>query len=232
MEIAISIAVTVALAAFVSLTRFRERVNTLETKIRRLRELSSKELEYRELAADDPSAAPLAAFDAELAAAGVTVLGTMVDVAEPVPSRWFVDRAGTSFGWVARIDHTHAAVVVSRRGDEVYQTRRSFAAVALAQPPWAHRQTVRTGLTLAELLAHHHELVGDRPELAQVASLADLARELTETRARNQAWRNAQDPAELLDRDLRGILGKHYDGPLGAKLARRLAVELPRARAL
>ncbi|HEY1554964.1 MAG TPA: hypothetical protein VGF94_09035 [Kofleriaceae bacterium] len=229
MEQAIAIAFAFAVIALVRYARFRRTIDRLEIKIRSLRSLGEGELTYRRVDAG----ATLDELGAELQAAGLVVLGDAASTRDPKPSRWFADSAGTAFGWIAVLDarwmHLHVAVVVSRRGDEVFLTRRVPASAALAEPPFLHRAEVPVAMAFAEALAHHRARVGSAAGLVAVHALDEATRELEQLRARTVAWRQTQDPASLLDRDLRAILGRHYP-QLGERLARRLANPLPRAR--
>jgi hypothetical protein len=226
-------------SGIVAFVRFRRRIARLEAKIKELRAIGMRPLKYRRVERDDPQhagkVAELDAVNGELAAAGVTVLGDGTSDAEKQPVRWFVDADGTTFGWIAILQHPtkgalRVCVLFSRKGDTVYYTRRTVGQVALAQPPFVVRQTLPIFTSLAATLAAHRKLAslpGDGFE--RIATLDQAMAELEQLRTRSQAWREAEPPGSLLDRDLREILGKHYDR-LAPHLARRFDVELPRAR--
>ena len=227
------------ISGILAFVRFRKRITRLEAKIKELRALGVRPLKYRKVERDDPQhgakVVELDAVNGELAAAGVTVLGDGTSDAEKQPVRWFVDGSGTLFGWIAILQHPvkgplRVCVLFSRKGETIYYTRRTVGQVALAQPPFVARQTLSIFTSLAETLAAHRKLASLPGEgFEQVKTLEQAMAELELLRTRTQAWREAEPPGSLLDRDLREILGKHYDR-LAPHLARRFDVELPKAR--
>jgi len=229
MEQALAILFAIAVIGIVRYARFRRTIDRLEIKIRNLRAIADSELDYRAVEPDHE----LDVVAGELEPVAFVVLGDAASHRDPKPQRWLRDRDGTTFGFVAVAEARgigiHVAVLISRRGDELFVTRRIPGSVALADPPFLRRCDVPITASLAEVYAAHRRLAGDAPGLVAVSALAEATRELEQLRARTIAWRRTQEPGLLLDLDLRAILGRHY-APLGERLARRLANPLPRAR--
>ncbi len=95
----------------------------------------------------------------------------------------------------------------------------------LADAPSMHRQVLAL-VPMPELLAQHLAFATDR---LPVTSLEDLVSRLNAVRAVTQRWRAAQQPDELLDADLRVVLGAQY-ARWGKVWAARIRDELPQAR--
>jgi len=233
---AIALFAALALAGWL---RMRNALARLEQKIRRLRELHGRELRYRPLEpGEDALRATLDGLDdhtAQLRAAGLEILGELVEEHESrVATRWFVDAARTTFGWIGMARTRGMAIPIalfaSHAEDLAVYTRRVPKIPSVVMPPFIRRQDLPGATPIADALARHRSFAGDGPWV-RIDSLDDVIREMPRIRRLVIAWREAQPPVELLDADLRAILGKHYER-LGAQLARRLAPELPRARAL
>jgi hypothetical protein len=94
----------------------------------------------------------------------------------------------------------------------------------LATPPFVKRQ--ESSGSLEELVAKHRSFIGQ--SLHRVSSLEDASREAAEAHERARRWRAEQPPDDLLDADLRSILGKHYERH-GKMWARKLRDRLPEA---
>ena len=106
-------------------------------------------------------------------------------------------------------------------------TRRGRQA-RLAEPPFVRRQTLAADVPHAQLVAEHRAFVGDNATLHSIATPVELIAELLRMRSRIVEWRNAQPPDELLDADLRNVLGDVYERS-GKIWARRLRDRLPEA---
>lgn len=96
---------------------------------------------------------------------------------------------------------------------------------SLARPPFVTITSLGLDTPIAKLVAGHQA-----PQDARViATIDDVVARLVELRERTVAWRAAQPPDELLEADLRALLGKAYDR--GGKLwAEKLRDKLPEAR--
>lgn len=97
---------------------------------------------------------------------------------------------------------------------------------SLARPPFVAVKHVAQDMSIAKLVAAHEVM----PAARAVSSIEDAMARIDELRARTQAWRAAQPPDELLDADLRMLLGKAYTHG-GKRWAARLRSKLPQATA-
>jgi len=221
--------------------RAQTRRDEFERTFREVRETLTGESPFRAATADD--AALVALLDAAkpdedaLAACGFTLLGDIVvqSTARP-PSevmRAFVDA-----------DHTTCAVLVAtRKRPEVvrlllqsYGDGATFATTrgpqaSFAAPPFAHRNVLAADLPHAQLVAGHRAFAhaGDAAKsFVRIATRDDLLAAQVTARASIARWRLAQPPDELLDADLRAMLGEHY-AKLGKIWARRMRDPLPEA---
>ncbi len=238
------IAVFVAFFAVVAIGgwfNLRSRIQRLEVKIRHLRELAVRPLGYRRLEPSETALGAgldrLTAETEQMRSLGFEILGDLIEDSESkLATRWFVDPARTTFGWLGMIEARGMAIPValfaSHRADGAAYTRRVPRIPGLAMPPFVRRQDVAATMDLAHALLAHNRFAGvEEGEWIRVESLDDVIREMPRVRALTIAWREAQPPADLLDQDLRAILGKHYER-LGPVLAKKLGPEIPRAKAL
>ncbi len=97
---------------------------------------------------------------------------------------------------------------------------------SLARPPFVVVTNVPQDASIAKLVAAHQAM----PEARAVSSIDEAMARIDELRARTQAWRATQPPDELLDADLRMLLGKGYAHG-GKRWAARLRSKLPQATA-
>ena len=228
-------------AAGLAWMRTRTRIARLETKIRALRELADRPSQLRRLTPEEePLRASLdgaAEVTEQLRAAGFEVLGELVDGAgQGAVARWLVDDARTTFLWLGVVRGRRGRVVVmmgSHRADGATFTRWGLGPLAqVATPPMVQFQVLPTAIPIADAVARHRAFAGiaDR-EHVKIESLDDVMRERARMRELSIAWRATIPPTELIDLDLRSILGKHYDA-LGRHLARRLEPRIPQARTI
>ena len=219
---------------YVTIARWKK-VRHLEELIRKGRELAGLGITYK------PATEPPPDLDdaAKSLPAEMIVLGDMTEHPDGRPAtgtvRWFRDAGGTLFGWVAMVAaqgrRIPVAMLMSHTEADAYLTRFSPAKGATpASAPWSHRHDAEYYAGLSSAIAAHRDRA-PKAGCVRVTSMDELLAELRRIRAKSVAWRAAQPPDELLDKDLRAYLGAHY-GMLGAKLARRLKAEVPRAKAL
>ena len=94
---------------------------------------------------------------------------------------------------------------------------------------FVHLETVAGDVAMTALVAAHGTLVS-AATLVGIATVGELVAAIGESRAKRVSWREALPPDELLDADLRAILGDQYT-TLGKIWARRLRGRLPVATA-
>jgi hypothetical protein len=213
--------------------RNHKRAEEFERALREARE-DYAALAYRAATdADGELVALLSAIDADcraLEASGFTALGDIVVQPADKPAtgavRAFVDKAGTTCAivGVTRKTAEPALAFSSYVGDEVFSTRRGSGRM-LAEPATMHRQNFAEDVP--QLLARHRTFAPLEGS-SSIASLDKLLFELAKVRASIVRWRDAQAPDELLDADLRCVLGDLYP-KVGKAWARRLRGKLPEA---
>lgn len=165
-----------------------------------------------------------------LMADGYRMLGSLIAEREgaPVMASWvLVSGAGTTVATLSvalKSRRTYVALG-SYDGDRHVSTVRGEAP-ALARPPFVDVTYLPGDTSIAKLLAAHVPPAG----ALVVASLDDVLARVRDLRERTQAWRAAQSPDELLDADLRALLGKAYD-KRGKVWAAKLRDKLPQATA-
>ncbi len=223
--------VAIAIAVILIL-RARRQIAVLALPIKGLREHAIKPVTYRPVGSPE-LADDLDAIMREAERAGFTMLGDYVEES-PVreagmPMRWFTDARGTTFGWMAPfdVDGKREVVVVLMSHELSSQTITSRApkASALSKPPWVQVQHVALGTPFGDVVAKHRALANldeDTRGFVPVKTFEQLSHELERMRAKVIGWREGQDAAELLDADLRSLLGAQYRR-LGKAMRRRLA---------
>lgn len=218
-------------AAIIYLLRARRQLAVLAAQIRELREHAMQPLTYRSTA--NPALDELDALTREAERAGFSMLGDFVEESSVresgMPMRWFVDSRGTTFGWMAPFDVAgrRELVIVLMSHELATQTITSRApkASALSRPPFVQVQHVALGTSFADTVAQHRELAqldDDTRGFVPVKTFEQLGHELDRMRSKVIAWREAQAREELLDADLRSLLGAQYER-LGPAMRRRLA---------
>lgn len=223
--IAIAIAVILVLRA-------RRQLAFLAAQIRELREHAIKPLTYRPMGSPE-LADELDAITREAEKAGFTMLGDYLEES-PVretgmPMRWFVDARGTTFGWMApfEVRGKREIVIVLMSHELATQTitARAPKSSALFRPSFVHVQHVELATPFKDTVAKHRELAKLDDEtrgFVPVKTFEQLSHELERMRGKVIAWREAQPKDELLDADLRTLLGGQYNR-LGSAMRRRLA---------
>ena len=206
---------------------------TFERALHDARELAAGDPPYRAATDDDRElTAGLGASDVDaLIALGFTALGDLAVQRPGRPVDWimraFVDRAATTCAFLAvgRPDPVQLAFCSYAAG-EVFTTVRGTSP-RLADPPFTHRKATAKELPLATIIAEHRASA-KLDDAARIASRDMLLAELARSHVRVRNWRAAQPPDELLDADLKNVLGEHY-ARLGKVWARRMRAELPQA---
>jgi hypothetical protein len=216
----------------IMILRARRQLAVLAAQIREMRDHAVSPVTYHPVSAPE-LATELEATTREAQAAGFTMLGDYLEES-PVreggmPMRWFVDARGTTFGWMAPFDTrgTREIVVVLMSHELSTQTITSRApkASALSRPPFVDVQHVEPGTSFKDTVAKHRERAGlddDTRGFVPVRTFEQLSHELDRMRGKAIVWRETQPKDDLLDADLRSLLGAQY-GRLGSAMRRRLA---------
>jgi hypothetical protein len=145
--------------------------------------------------------------------------------------RALVSADGTTIALLSVPRHATTRVMLgftSHSPDEMFSTRRG-PLPSLAEPAFAHRQTLAPELPIVELIARHGVFTrAARSAFIQIANRTELIAELHRAREQIVNWRNAQPSDVLLEADLQAVLGESYEhfGPLWMH---RLRGRLPRA---
>lgn len=219
-------------AGVVFVLSVRARLTLLAEQTRRLRANALEPVSYRPA----PSGAlggGVVKITAEAEQLGFTMLGDHLEDSSLATTgramRWFVDADGTTFGSLAPFDYDgqrHIVVVLmSHELAAQTITSRQPAASLLSRPPFVDMQTLPLTTSLAETVAKHRKRAQlDDAERAfiPVRTFEQLTTELDRMRSKVIAWRKAQPADELLDADLRTLLGSQYS-KLAGPLRRRLA---------
>jgi hypothetical protein len=212
--------------------RARRQLTELAAQIRELRAHATSPVSYRATGGDGLDA-ELDSTVREAEAAGFTMLGDYLEES-PVrdggmPMRWFVDARGTTFGWMAPFEvkgeRQIVLVLMSHELSTQTITARAPRASALSRPPFVHARHVELSASLADTVAAHRaaaNLDDDSRGFVPVKTFEQLRHELERMRAKVIAWREAQPRDELLDADLRMLLGGQYER-LARAMRRRLA---------
>ncbi len=215
-------------------TASRRYLETLAGVVRALRRASADEASFRPVTTRDAELLePHEYFEAtvrELEAHGLTVLGDLVegrpDGTAAGVSRWFVDEDRTVCGWfgVIRNQTINPVMLLFSESDagSFFATLRGASTLSVAQPPAIHRAHCEWGEGLARQLEYHRAPLSDASKagaaaLSRVESLEDAVALVSRLRRSVTSWRAGQNPAVLLDQDVRCVLEDRYE-ELGPKL--------------
>ena len=222
-----------AVVAMLTLLHDRKEIAALEDKIREIRVALAAHFPYRlPTKADADLVAMLGnAHVNALAQDGFTLLG---DLIMEVPSRppisimrAFVDAYGTTVVYISAYPREPGVTYMlleSYTADAEYITHVGNPVRASA--PFSHQQSVQGPLSIHQIHALHRTFLGGTPIV--IASLDDLVRALRANHALFVAWRESLSPEDLLEIDLKTVLGAQY-AIHGASWKRRLALRLPAA---
>jgi hypothetical protein len=209
--------------------RMKQRIASLEAAVRKLRALALSPIQYTR---DDGAAAALEDLDDSLVASHLTKLGDAREGRQGLAMRWFVDANKTTFGWVgiapSAVGPVRIGMVMTCNAQRFVMTASSpRPAPALSRPPFSDREVLVGPLDLGAVLAAHYKRRPDDPD--RIETLEEAFTAVERVRARTAQWRENQPQAQLLDDDLKAVLGRHYER-LGPILRKRLAISVPQAR--
>jgi hypothetical protein len=213
--------------------RYTKSMTDTERSIREARANAEAVSPYRSRAEDETAVLDyLRATDATcetLRRLDFRVLGDLV-IAWPgrAPSgaaRILVDGSGTMLAiLMVMLDRLGVVTRLTSYSDHGVFTTWLGSRPTLATPPFVKRQ--ESSGSLEEAIAKHRSFIEEG--LHRVSSLEDAIREAAEAHDKARRWRAEQPPDDLLDADLRAILGKHYERR-GKIWARKLRDRLPEA---
>lgn len=218
--------------AIIFVLRVRQKLAMLAAQIRGLREHALERVTYRPAGGAELGDS-IDDATAEAEKLGFTMLGDFVEESRVTPQgramRWMTDAAGTTFGWIAPFDvdgQRHILIVLmSHELDAQTITSRQPLASTLTRPPFVTLQHLPPATSFAQVVAKHRDKAqlgdADRGHVP-AKSFDQIVAELDRMRDKVIAWRSEQPADELLDSDLRSLLGPQY-GKLAGPLKRRLA---------
>jgi len=209
---------------------YRRMAPRLVLGIQAMRKLAGQAITYRPRRPGESlpgDAAPR--FDAaqrELTAAGFTVLGDLMEVGpegDAGISRWFSDAGWTICGWFGVVRNKPVMMLFSEaEGDTFFLTGRGATSTATAQPPTNHREFLAWDVGLPETVARHNAQIAQTrlAAIVQPATLDGATALVSRLRDSTARWRQAQPYHELLERDVRAIVGNKwkYLGPTLVRL--------------
>lgn len=218
--------------ALIFVLRMRRRLALLAEQIRQLRAQALEPVSYAPAPASNEHDDRVAKITAEAEGLGFTRLGDYVEdstaAVAGLSMRWFVDAAGTTFGWIAPFDvggqkHMVAVLMSHELGAQTITARQPPASL-LARPPFVSMHTLPLSTSLTETYTRHKKFAGiddDDRAFIPVRTFDQLVAELGRMRSKTIEWRRSQAADELLDADLKSLLGAQYSklvGPLRRRL--------------
>jgi hypothetical protein len=224
-----------AAAGLVAFMRDRRQVKALEDKILEIRAALAAAFPYRLPKRDDfeltwllqQNIGPRAAL---LLERGMTVLGELVMQVPGHPPmavmRAFTDESGAIAYLTIYPPQIEPSLLF-----ETYTTDAEYIThvgnPVRASAPFSHQQTLPITLSIQELLDRHRAFARSGNELP-ITNIYELLRELERNHAMIMRWRDSLSPEDLLELDLRTLLGEQYELH-GARWKRRLAMRMPKA---
>jgi hypothetical protein len=223
-----------AAAGLVAFVRDRRQVRILEDKILEIRAALAAAFPYRLPKRDDFELVRLleniARGAALLRESGMTALGELVMQVPGHPPmavmRAFADEAGTvAYLTIYPPLLEPSLLFETYTSDAEYVTHVGNPIRASA--PFSHQQALPLTMSIQEMLDRHRGFARTGNEL-RITTIDELLRELERNHAMIMRWRDSLSPEDLLELDLRTLLGEQY-AIHGARWKRRLAMRLPRA---
>lgn len=170
------------------------------------------------------------AFTRDLEAVGFRVVGNLeeyyLDGKPAGVGRWFVAGDGAASGWVGAVltkkgPRRASAIYTEFTPTHYLATNWGGANVELMRPPSMERLYFKDSVPFSTAIAAHRDAVARRGAagVTHVDSLDDATAGLDRMMAHANAWRASVPADQLLDEDLRLVLGRHYReyGPLVKK---------------
>lgn len=217
--------------------RYQHQADAFEKSMKLAREELSADRVVRAVGTGDAEAVEIidvaAVERTAIEACGFTMLGDIVvDVPGKHPAavmRAFVDQDRTTCAFLTVYGNQTRArriALVTYHDDAMYTTRRNQSGT-LAEPPFTHRLSLAAATPYGKLVEEHRKFA--KLDGAQRIETLDHAVDaVAKFRAKTVHWRADTSPDELLDLDLRAVLGTKYE-KLGKLWTRRLRERLPEA---
>jgi hypothetical protein len=217
---AVVILCAVALAVVLWLRRalgaYRTSVEGVLQGIVRLRKMAGKSPRLEPLSPHSPDVVPLERAVPDLESADLRPAGDFIELDEqgsPAGNeRWFVAGNGVLFGWFGVTPAGPVMLLVSEvPGHGFVTTLRAPHAPSTATPPTVVQQRLEWDEGLEAALERHLGAVARMGRPAAIGNLDAAFGSMAALRAHVAEWRAAQDPNELLEADVRKILGDKFD---------------------
>ncbi len=198
-----------------------------------LRRMAGVTPEYVPLPEDAPELPDLARAEPDLERAGLHPVGDFHEIGPAgTPAgalRWFVSRDGTVFGWMGLGPTGPVMLLISEVPEAGFVTTlRGPDAPSTAVPPTVVHQTLPWDAGLAEALERHGAAVGRMGQPLTVEGIEGALGGMDALKAHVAEWRAGMDPGELLEADVRKILGDRY-ADLGAAVVAMVRMEEAKA---
>lgn len=198
------------------LRAYRSSLEGIVQGIVRLRGLAGRSPRLVPLPAESPDVTPLERMVPDLESADLHAVGDFHALDEggrPAGAeRWFVSGNGALFGWLGVTPASPVMLLVSEiPGRGFVTTLRAPRAPSTATPPTVAQQRLDWDEGLDAALRRHLSAIAQMGRPASVEGLEAALGSMDALRAHVAEWRAAQDPAELLEADVRKILGERFD---------------------
>jgi len=234
---AVVILCVVALAVVLWLRRalgaYRASVEGVLQGIVRLRKMAGRSPRLEPLPPHSPDVTPLERAVPDLEGADLHPVGDFREFDEhgsPAGNeRWFVSGNGVLFGWLGPTPAGPVMLLVSEvPGHGFVTTLRAPHAPSTATPPTVVQQRLDWDEGLEAARDRHLGAVARMGRPAAIGDLEAALGSMASLRAHVAEWRAAQDADELLEADVRKILGDKFDGMSEMVGLVRLAEQLER----
>jgi hypothetical protein len=196
-----------------------------------LRTLLLQPVRFRRATAQDARLVGLLPHDTseQLRAHGIELGDVILTYGECIAVlRVFVDEARTTVFYVIVVQKASVSAE-SYAGDEELKTTMS-PPPPFVEPPYRRAQRLTPGTAPTALLAAHREFLRTSMSAPRrFESVEEVMSTWHDAHERMLAWRAAQPQDELLERDLRMLLGPAGYARFGTKWARKLRAPIPRA---
>ncbi|HSW29022.1 MAG TPA: hypothetical protein VLH75_05925 [Longimicrobiales bacterium] len=189
-----------------------------------LRGMAGASPQYAPVPEDAPEATGLARAEPDLERADLHPVGDLFEVGrdgKPAAAvRWFVSGDGGVFGWLGLSPAGPAMLLISEIPEVGFVTTlRGPDTPSTAAPPTVVHERLAWDEGLDAALTRHQDGVARMGEPLAVEGLEGALEGMDALKAHVAEWRAAQDPAELLEADVRKILGVRFEDLGGAVVA-------------